>query len=93
MGSLKIAGYQPGSGIIKRAQDIFSPDKGVDSLKPSASELGVGEIAYIRRKKYLVVEAERKANCLGCDLLKGGGYARRGANILAPLIQGQIRLG
>ena len=72
MGSLKLAGYRPGNGIIKRIQDIFSPNKGIDSLKPSTSELGVGEIAYMKGKKYLVVEAERRANCHGCDLLKGG---------------------
>lgn len=72
MSSLKLAGYLPGKGIIKRTRDMFSPNRGLDSLKPSTSEVKVGKIAYMRGKGYTVVEAERKANCFGCDLLKGG---------------------
>lgn len=72
MASLKLVRYKPTGNIGRNPNDIFDPDKGVGDLKPSFSEIGVGGIAYMRGKQYRVVEAERKANCFGCDLLVGG---------------------
>lgn len=72
MASLKLAGYRPRNDVHRNQHDVFSSNRGIAPLNPSTSEIGVGEIAYLRGKKYRVEEAERKANCFGCDLLLHG---------------------
>ena len=72
MASLKLVGYRPRNDVHRNQHDVFSSNRGIGDLTPSTSEIGVGEIAHMQGKKYKVVEAERRASCFGCDLIKEG---------------------
>lgn len=80
MASLKLVGYKPRNDVHRNSHDVFNPNKGLEPLKPSQSEIPIGGIAYIGGKKYQVVEAERRANCFGCCFALQG-VCQKGKNI------------